>query len=199
MPVSISFTMEGMWSWLHANPDAIARAKLVSCVRLAQRDAFREWASQGRGQPVGLELRFSERGFSLLGMTPRAASYQTRQIKFFGKVLPYASPDNNTGQMRSLVLGGGYAISNLAGDEAVTTQFSVTGANILNRLGGNKSVYRQEFLGFDRGGKADAAWLKTRSNELAWERIKKEVQSGQKNKEINAAIASGDYIPRNYA
>ena len=78
--------------------------------------------------------------------------------------------------MRNDVMSGGYRIANLnSTGSTVTTQLSVTGARQLNRLGDKGATYRHEFLGFDAGGAADAAWILKRSQTLTMEYLQQDI------------------------
>lgn len=184
MSVSISWTADGLWSWLIENEGDIPRAKIVRAVRRAQKQAFLDWCKLPL---IGLSLRFSPRGFADLGLTPRSRGYQRRQIKKLGQVLPYVSPngsqDGASGTMRNAVMSGGYRVSSINGTgNAVTTQLSVTGARQLNRISDEHhgATYRREFLGFDAGGKKDAEWILARTNELAMQYLRKDMERARK-------------------
>ncbi len=187
MSVTITWSVDGIWSWLTENPNAIPKARIVRAVRRAQKNAFSEWCQMKPGANVGLGLRFSERGFGLLNLTPRSRTYRKQQRRVLGKELPYTSPrgsvDGPSGSMRNDVLSGGYSITNLNKSQSyVTTQLSVTGARQLNRLGskGNAAIYRHEFLGFDGGGRADAKWILDRSHVLILDYLKQDIARAQR-------------------
>ena len=87
MSVAITWSADGLWSWLTENPGSIPQARITRAVRRAQKQSFLEWCQMKAGAAVGLGLRFSERGFSLLSLTPRSSGYRKQQRKILGKEL----------------------------------------------------------------------------------------------------------------
>ena len=197
MAITVTWTASGLWAWFAENPGAIAAARLKTLIRKAQRQTFEEWLSMKSGQSVGIGVRFGERGFSALALSMRAASYRHHQIKRLGTVLPYTSPQGSSlggasGGMRDAILGGSGArvAAKNDGQTMVTTTLAITGAQVLNmpNPAGTNPLYRRQFLAFDAGGKLDAAWLKQRSDELAWIFIAQDLQKAHR-REMRAAAA----------
>lgn len=157
-------------------------------MRKAQKQAIGEWA-QLRGGDTGLALRFEPEAIGVLGLTPRSQKYQSRQIKTLGDRYAYVAPLSRgksqlspSGTMRRSVMGGGYSITGKnGGDTVVTTQMSITGARILNRLADPwRTIYTREFLGLDRGGRRDAVWITERANALTKDYLFKELTTARK-------------------
>jgi hypothetical protein len=187
--ITVTWTASGLWAWFADNPGAIAAARLKTLIRKAQKQTFQEWLGMKSGQPVGIGLRFSERGFNALALSMRAASYRHHQQKRLGRALPYTSPQGSSlggasGSMRDAILGGSgtRVTAKNDGQDTVTTQMAITGANVLNmpNPAGTNPLYRRQFLAFDAGGKLDAEWLRNRSNELAWLFIAQDLQKAQR-------------------
>ncbi len=186
MVLKISLSGTGFVSWIASNGASARADKIKAAMRKAQKQAIAEW-TQLAGGSVGLALRFQPEAFGTLQLSERSTGYMRQQMRTLGKIYPYVAPFTKSGQispsgtMRRLVLGGGYDIaSKNSGGDTVTTQFSVTGARILNRLKDPwRTTYTREFLALDRGGRRDAQWITNRANELTRQYIFREMTGGR--------------------
>lgn len=174
--IEIDLSHEGIMAWLGNDPPEARKQKLRTMARKAQKEAVTQWTALAASTQKGLAYRFDPSAFTGLNLTPRSRRYQTQQIKsYLGAVTPYVAPKDTvsksgsvveTGSMKRAVTGGGFSIVGRNKSTDVTTVLAITGARILNEMGDAGQIYRDEFLGFDGGGKRDAEWIQNRTQTL---------------------------------
>ncbi len=197
--IHIEGDVQGAFAWMRRHGGSLTQAEIARITLLAQARAFAEWAT--RSGDRSLAVRFDTKAFSLLNLRRRTPNYERRQIRAFGRIIPYVSPRRrgylavaqaltaprinplrilralgNQGRRHArdltLVPGTGWNLVPTARSRIVATRFTVAGMRILNRGGAGHAIYRRQFLGFAGGGKADAQWLLTRANELAMDMMR---------------------------
>ena len=190
MPVAERTELEasGLWAWLEAEPDS-RRGRTVR--QLAKQASQRAWDEFVAGklpkdQDGGLKMRFSPRAWDALGLTARGAKYERYKAKKLGgRNLPYTSP-NSGSHMRDLlgIKGPGYQLKNVRDDGGtVTTQMTLPGARILNRIRKPKgAIYRTEFLQLAGRAKHQADAIVARALEILLELLRDHLAKQRKRK-----------------
>lgn len=170
--IEVDWQLTGMFAWLRSPR---WRADVRRITRKANKQAINEWLTRRHSPALRDRFKPGQRG--RLQLAQRSPGYERRQVKFFGRVLPYRSPTHRgtfgTGHMAELILKQKrfrVAAANNTGD-VVVTRFRITGARILNRIKqpyGDQ--YRREFLRLRHGSnRADRDWIERRSQELIWQ------------------------------
>jgi hypothetical protein len=109
----------------------------------------------------GFQLRFTNKGFSMLGLYQRSSAYQARQERQYGQTIPFFGP-RSKGQkgmphMRDIlkVEGTGYNIRTTSTAESIKVKLTLPGARKLNQgKTRNYHDYASQLIGWN----ATAKW-----------------------------------------
>ena len=137
------------------------------------KEIMTEWATRKR--LPGLGGHFLPQHAPTLGFSPRAAKYDRRKERKFGRVPPYVSPSKHPlggSHVKDLVHhpGSGFRIKSIRG-ETLQIQLTIPGARKLNLARSRRGqVYRKEFLRLKHPiyGKPDRDWLLGEFNKRFW-------------------------------
>lgn len=181
MPGEVTWTVEGLFAFIDANPDSVRRNIFQRIMRASQKQAILEWST--RSGDLSLADIFRPSSITTRALTARTPGYQKRQINILRRVMPYASPTRQSGTLRREVLAGGYRITARNKTAEVESTDYISGARQLNRIRAPYGqIYRQEFLGWDGGGRKDKVAITARSLLIAVPAIIKEMESYGKHK-----------------
>jgi len=152
--ITISIDAIGLWAWVAKNPESVRTTQIRAMVRVAHRNTWRAWADAPNGVNYGLRMRFTERAFGILNLSPRTAKYRDRQRLSLGKVLPYVSPmggmARSTHMYKQVTQEGSGWNPRSRGLNEIHTSIKIPGARILNRMNGVREKYRTEFYDVKR-------------------------------------------------
>lgn len=168
MPYELQWSASGVLA-LCADPQMAP--KLRAIVKAAHLAMWREWCSARGNARFGLHTRFGRAAFAKLGLTPRSRGYQKRQLKVFGELRAYESPNLSRPperHMRALLKHEkvGWRIAGRDTSDEVVSRLYLPGARAINF----HAQYRKEFLALDQRT-AERAWMLARVNELVAEAL----------------------------
>jgi hypothetical protein len=178
----------GLWAWLESEPDSRRGRTVRRLAKIASQRAWEEFVA-GRlpkDSDGGLKMRFSPRAWDALTLTARGAKYERyKEKRMGGRNLPYTSP-NAGSHMRDMlgIKGPGFQLRNLREEGGtVTTQLTLPGARILNRIRKPKgAIYRSEFLQLAGRAKHQADAIVARALEILIELLREHLAKQPKRK-----------------
>lgn len=143
-----------------ANMNKICRVEMCNSVKLYMNDRTDD----------GFQLRFTNKGFSMLGLYQRSSAYQARQERHYGKTIPFFGPrsKNQKGipHMRDLlkVEGTGYNIRTTSTADSIKVKLTLPGARKMNQgKTRNYHDYASQLIGWNAVAKWQAVKVMQRA------------------------------------